>query len=75
MISFRPNLQSVVLAHDLKTAAVGPGAKWKEVMAELNKKGRCAVGGRNDDVGVGGYVTLGGLSYLTGEYVSLASLR
>ena len=69
MISFRPNLQKVTISQDRATVEVGPGAKWKEVMAELNKYGRCAVGGRNDDVGVGGYVVLGGLSYLTGHYV------
>lgn len=66
LISFRPNMQNTTIAADHNTAEVGPGAKWKEVMAELNKYNRCAVGGRNDDVGVGGYVILGGLSYLTG---------
>ncbi|KAK4952099.1 hypothetical protein LTR10_010019 [Elasticomyces elasticus] len=68
LISFRPNLQSTSLAPDGLTAKVGPGARWVEVMQELDKSNKCAVGGRSGDVGVGGYVVQGGISYLTSQY-------
>ncbi|KAK3641357.1 hypothetical protein LTR56_011385 [Elasticomyces elasticus] len=69
LISFRPNLQSTKLAMDGLTANIGPGARWVEVMQELDKSNKCAVGGRSGDVGVGGYVVQGGISYLTSQYV------
>ncbi|KAK5675925.1 hypothetical protein LTS10_011657 [Elasticomyces elasticus] len=37
LISFRPNLQSISLAPDGLTANIGPGARWVEVMQELDK--------------------------------------
>jgi hypothetical protein len=69
LISFRPNLQSTILAPNGKTAKVGPGARWTEVMQELDKSNKCAVGGRSGDVGVGGYTLHGGISYLTAQHV------
>ncbi|KAF2670785.1 FAD-binding domain-containing protein [Microthyrium microscopicum] len=68
LISFRPNLQNITLASDGQTAQVGPGAGWVEVMQKLDKSNKCAVGGRSGDVGVGGYVLQGGISYLTAQY-------
>jgi hypothetical protein len=70
LISFRPNLQTTTLASDGQTAKVGPGARWVEVLQELDKNNKCVVGGRSGDVGVGGYVVQGGISYLTAQYVS-----
>jgi hypothetical protein len=58
------------LAPDEESAEVGLGAKWTEVMTVLDKSNKCAVGGRSGDVGVGGYVILGGLSSLTSQYIS-----
>lgn len=69
LIPFRPTLQSLILAPDEKTAKAGPGARWVEVMRELDKRNKCAVGGRSGDVGVGGYTLQGGVSYLTAQYV------
>lgn len=40
---------------------VGTGAKWAQVYGELDKIGRVVVGGRDGDVGVGGFL-LGGKS-------------
>jgi hypothetical protein len=73
LISFRPNLQTTTLATDGQTAKIGPGARWVEVMKELDKSNKCAVGGRSGDVGVGGYVVQGGISYLTAQHVSCLS--
>ena len=70
LISFRPNLQSTNLSPDGRTAKIGPGARWVEVMQELDKSNKSVVGGRSGDVGVGGYVLQGGISYLTAQYVS-----
>jgi hypothetical protein len=69
LISFRPNLQTTTLASDGQTAKIGPGARWVEVMQELDQSNKCVVGGRSGDVGVGGYVLQGGISYLTAQYV------
>ncbi|KAK5739430.1 hypothetical protein LTR17_005335 [Elasticomyces elasticus] len=68
LISFRPNLQSTTLAPDGLTAKIGPGARWVEVMQKLDKSNKCAVGGRSGNVGVGGYVVQGGISYLTSQH-------
>jgi hypothetical protein len=70
LISFRPNMNYTTLAPGGESAEVGPGTKWTEIMTVLDKSNKCAVGGRSGDVGVGGYVILGGLSYLTSQYVS-----
>jgi len=70
LISFRPNLQSTVLAPDGLSARVGPGSRWIETMQVLDKSNKCAVGGRTGDVGVGGYLLQGGISYLSAQYVS-----
>jgi FAD/FMN-containing dehydrogenase len=75
LISFRPNLQSVQLAHDGLTAKVGPGSRWMEVMQVLDRSNKCVVGGRVGDVGVGGYILQGGISYLTAQHVSHYVLR
>lgn len=70
LISFRPNMNYTRLAADNNSAEVGPGSRWGEVMTILDTHDRCIVGGRDGDVGVGGYIPLGGISYLTSQYVS-----
>ncbi|KAK4207588.1 bifunctional solanapyrone synthase [Rhypophila decipiens] len=51
-----------------KLASLGPGARWKEVYSVLDKHRVTVVGGRVLDVGVGGLLLGGGLSYLTDLY-------
>ncbi|KAK8076221.1 FAD binding domain-containing protein [Apiospora phragmitis] len=46
-----------------RLAAVQPGAKWNDVYPVVEKQGRMVTGGRVGDVGVGGYLTGGGLSF------------
>lgn len=70
LISFRPNLQSTVLAPDGKTAKVGPGSRWLEAMHVLNQSNKTVVVGRVGDVGVGGFLLQGGISYLSAQHVS-----
>lgn len=53
---------------DKGIAQVGPGAKWKNVYANLLADGNVTVtGGRDGDVGVGGFLLGGGNSYYTGR--------
>lgn len=49
-------------------ASVEPGARWKDVYANLLKNGNVTVtGGRDGDVGVGGFLLGGGNSYFSGR--------
>ena len=70
LISFRPNLMSTSLSEDGETAEVGPGSRWQEAADTLDPFGKTVVGGRIGNVGVGGYMVGGGLSFLTTQYVS-----
>lgn len=49
-------------------AYVGPGGKWRDVVEDLAPWRKTVVGGRLDVVGVGGYLTGGGLSFLSAQY-------
>ncbi|KAI0424493.1 FAD-binding domain-containing protein [Xylaria sp. FL1042] len=48
-------------------ASIGPGGKWQNVYKELINYGVTAVGGRDGDVGVGGFLLGGGNSYYSGR--------
>jgi hypothetical protein len=50
------------------TVRVGPGNDWQDVQKQLQAAGVTAVGGRIGEVGVGGYMVGGGLSFLSTEY-------
>lgn len=47
---------------DSKVASICPGSNWGEVYKALDPYGVTAVGGRASVVGVGGFVTGGGVS-------------
>lgn len=51
-----------------ETAHLEPGAKWKDVYAELEKYGRVVAGGREAEVGVGGFLLGGGSTFYTSRY-------
>ncbi|PVH97255.1 FAD-binding domain-containing protein [Periconia macrospinosa] len=61
------HLNSVKFDKDTNTVDIGPGARWKEVYAELETHGRVVAGGRNGKVGVGGLLLGGGMSFFTGS--------
>lgn len=61
-------LNKVTFDPAAKTASLGPGARWGEVYAALDQYRVTVVGGRVLDVGVGGLILGGGLSYLTDLY-------
>lgn len=50
------------------TVRVGPGNDWQDIHQALEGTGTTVVGGRIGEVGVGGYVLGGGLSFLSTQY-------
>ncbi|OLL24561.1 putative FAD-linked oxidoreductase [Neolecta irregularis DAH-3] len=49
-------------------AFVGPGGRWSQVIEQLDKYNVTVVGGRIGNVGVGGLLLGGGLSFLSPQY-------
>lgn len=50
------------------TARIQPGGRWRDVYADLEREGGVTVtGGRDGDVGVGGFLLGGGNSFFSGE--------
>ena len=75
MISFEPNLASTVRSPDGTHFVVGMGARWGDVYKVAGLTNQVVVGGRLADIGVGGFVLGGGLSYLSSQYVWLSSIH
>jgi hypothetical protein len=50
---------------DTGTARIEPGGRWGKVYADLQTQNVTVAGGRDGDVGVGGFLTGGGLSFFT----------
>ncbi|KAE8370878.1 FAD-binding domain-containing protein [Aspergillus caelatus] len=57
-------LSKVDVSPDQKTVSIGPGARFFQVWQVLDPLKLSITGGRDSDVGVGGYMLGGGLSYL-----------
>lgn len=66
-------LDHVILNPDTGVVRVGPGLRWDELADSLDGSGWSAVGGRIGNVGVGGYMLGGGLSFMSQEYGWAAS--
>lgn len=62
------NMKGALYNAELNLAYVSPGGKWKDVIGDLAPYQRTVVGGRLEIVGVGGYLTGGGLSFLSAQY-------
>lgn len=60
-------LDSIIFDSASETVSIGPGARWRHVYAELQKHGRAVAGGRDGNVGVGGLLLGGGVTYFTGR--------
>lgn len=56
-------LNDVSMSSNGTLAAIGPGNRWGRVYEKLSAHGKMAVGGRANDIGVGGLLLGGGLSY------------
>ncbi|KAK9783653.1 hypothetical protein SCAR479_00212 [Seiridium cardinale] len=61
-------LNATIVSPDLKTATIGPGARWRDVYAELHHHHLVVAGGREGNVGVGGLLLGGGLTFFTGRH-------
>ncbi|KAF2762234.1 FAD binding domain-containing protein [Pseudovirgaria hyperparasitica] len=66
LISTR-KLNEVNLDAASQTVRVGPGNRWVDVAKALDGSGYTPVGGRIGDVGVGGLMLYGGLSFLSAQ--------
>ncbi|KXJ87723.1 hypothetical protein Micbo1qcDRAFT_215589 [Microdochium bolleyi] len=62
------NLNEVIFDRATETIRIGPGNRWDDVSKALDGTGYSAVGGRIGNVGVGGYMLGGGLSFMSTEY-------
>lgn len=58
-------LNSTQYDPDTQRARLGPGAKWKNVYAELEKHGRTVLGAKEAECGVGGFLLGGGNTFHT----------
>ena len=62
------NLKAIKVADDKETVAFQSGCVWGDVYSELEKHDLFVVGGSVWFVGVGGFITGGGYSKLSGEF-------
>ncbi|TPX06688.1 uncharacterized protein E0L32_002184 [Thyridium curvatum] len=68
LISTKNLNRKILLDPKSRTARVGPGNRWDDVAKALDGTGLSAVGGRIGDVGVGGFLLGGGLSFMSTEH-------
>lgn len=61
-------LASTTVSSDQSAAVVGTGSRWAEVMTALGPYNLAVVGGRIGDVGVGGLLLGGGVSFLSAQF-------
>ncbi|KAI0080431.1 FAD-binding domain-containing protein [Panus rudis PR-1116 ss-1] len=61
-------LNKITVAEDKQSVTIQGGARWGQVYEELDKHGLVCVGGNVHFVGVGGFLTGGGYSNLSGHY-------
>lgn len=59
------NLNEVTIASDKKSVKIGPGNKWGAVYPKLDAAGIKVIGGRDSQVGVGGLMMGGGVSFFS----------
>ncbi|KAL5340068.1 hypothetical protein BJX70DRAFT_397084 [Aspergillus crustosus] len=61
-------LNEITLNRDKSIASIGPGNRWGQVYKALEPHGLAVVGGRASEIGVGGLLTGGGISYFSNLY-------
>ncbi|KAG9254766.1 uncharacterized protein F5Z01DRAFT_654794 [Emericellopsis atlantica] len=66
-------LDQVILDEESGIVRIGPGLRWDAVADALDGSGWSVVGGRIGNVGVGGYMLGGGLSFMSQQYGWAAS--
>ncbi|KAM5349599.1 hypothetical protein ACJ41O_006104 [Fusarium nematophilum] len=61
-------LDHIEVSEGRDTVTLGPGLRWVDVYTALEPLGITVIGGRDADVGVGGFLLAGGISFLSNEY-------
>ncbi|KAL8790213.1 MAG: hypothetical protein Q9213_000744 [Squamulea squamosa] len=61
-------IKSLVLSQDRKVASIGGGAVWSNIYPQLVPYNLTVMGGRVPGVGVGGFLTGGGVNFLNQRY-------
>ncbi|KAK3063092.1 hypothetical protein LTS18_002766, partial [Coniosporium uncinatum] len=61
-------LDEIRLSSDKKSVTIGAGNRWMEIYRALEAEGLTVVGGRVADVGVGGLLLGGGISFFSGRH-------
>lgn len=61
-------MDSVTYDAETKVASIQPGSRWTDAYAKLNEFGVVVAGGRDGDVGIGGYTLGGGKSWYIARY-------
>ncbi|KAF3204800.1 hypothetical protein TWF106_001449 [Orbilia oligospora] len=62
------NLNKVIYNPSSQSVFVGSGNRWRKVYNTVEPYGRTVVGAQNSDVGVGGFLINGGISFLADQY-------
>ncbi|KAI1376860.1 6-hydroxy-D-nicotine oxidase [Hypoxylon crocopeplum] len=62
------DLNSISVDKSSGIARIGAGSKWNQVYTSLEENGLTAIGGRQNDVGVGGFLLGGGLGAFSNLY-------
>lgn len=60
-------MNSTTYDAETNIASIRPGGRWKDVYADLETYGVTVTGGRDGGVGVGGFLTGGGISFFSGK--------
>lgn len=53
---------------ETKVVSIGPGQRWGQVLEQLGKHNVAVPSGRDGNVGVGGFITGGGITFYSGKY-------
>jgi FAD/FMN-containing dehydrogenase len=61
-------LNEITVSDDKTVTRLGPGNTWFDVYSTLETQGLAVVGGRVADIGVGGLLLGGGISFFSGRY-------
>lgn len=62
------NLKEITVSKDRCVTRLGPGNQWFDVYSTLEPLNLTVVGGRVADIGVGGLLLGGGVSFFSGRY-------
>ncbi|KAH8658068.1 FAD binding domain-containing protein [Xylariales sp. PMI_506] len=61
-------LDRLEVSEDARRVVLGPGLRWLDVYSSLETMGIIVAGGRDADVGVGGFLLGGGISFHSSQY-------